>query len=419
MRAPTPSGEAVRWDVGADPPTPSPMPFALPLLILPVALQAPEDPGPHAAGFQDVTFPASGGGTLEGRTYYPALTAGENRPPDTAQGPYPLVSFAHGLGLFPSDYDDVCGHLASWGFVVLSIETDYSLGLPYPTMVQNQASYAADMLAWMEAESLDPASFYFTLASNDPWSAVGHSMGGTSLSHLITLEPRIENVVALEPGTTALDTSALAAFPDNVHVVAGSEDTAVESYPFFANVTGASRALYSELQGAGHYGATDNVPTTEPMSAADQKRLHQRIVAGFLRAQVLGEEELYYDLAGEGMSVEPVLQQSASDFAPFWCAESALLTDTLVTGLAATAGDAAAFGVGGAPASIPTPWGTIGIDLTSGGLVYASFVVEPDGITELAFPIPGNLAGQTLYFQGIALGADHQLLTKVAVVTLP
>ena len=386
------------------------------------AAQVPEDPGPQAVGWQDVTFPSSLGGTLTGRVYYPAITAGENRPPDTLQAPYPLASFHHGLGLGPSDYDDVCSHAASWGFVLLSIETDYpSLppGTTYQDMILNQASYAADMFAWMEGESADSGSQFFGLASSSPYTAIGHSMGGASLSHVFGRVPQVQNLLALEPDGLAIDTAGLAGFTGNVLVVGGSADVAVDPYPFFTGATSASRDLFVELQGAGHTGSTDMVVTTEPMSAADQKRLHKRYIGGFLRAQVKGEEELYLDLLGEGISAEPVLAESASDYAPFWVAPSALTANTLLSGIAATPFDAAAFGVSPGPASIPSPWGTIGIQITGSFLVYASFTVEADGITELQFPIPANLAGQTLWFQGFALGADHALLTEVAVTTMP
>lgn len=383
--------------------------------------QVPEDPGPHAIGWEDVSFPDSFGGTLTGRTYYPALIPGENSPPDSLQGPYPVVVFLHGVGLYPTDYDDVCGHAASWGFNVLSVETDWTQagGTPYTDLIQNQASYAADMIAWFEVEDADSQSSYFGMISGDPYSAVGHSMGGATLSHVIGRVPQIEFLVALEPDGLALDTTALASYGDNVLVVAGSEDMAVDAYPFFTTATGTLRNIWSELQGAGHSGATDTVPMNETMSASDQKRLHKRFMTGFLRAQVKGEDELFYDLLGENVSIEPVLQESASDYAPFWCRPSAFFADTLLTGIAPTGLDLAAFGAGPAPASIPSPWGTIGVQLTGGGLIYSTFVVEADGISELSFPIPPNLTGATLWFQGFAAGADSALLTATTSVTLP
>ena len=60
--------------------------------------QAPEDRGPHPVGVRDVSFshPLSGNSTVGAVIYYPALSSGQNASPDTAAGPYPLVTFLHG-----------------------------------------------------------------------------------------------------------------------------------------------------------------------------------------------------------------------------------------------------------------------------------------------------------------------------------
>src|SRR5262245_1565924 len=91
---------------------------ALILCTGPLSAGGFEDPGPHPAGWQSVSFVS--GSTIKGRVYYPALSDGEGAPADPGSG-YPLVGLIHGQSFAPSDYDLLSLHLASYGFVVVSI----------------------------------------------------------------------------------------------------------------------------------------------------------------------------------------------------------------------------------------------------------------------------------------------------------
>ena len=87
-------------------------------------------PGPHAVGIRSLELPDGNGGTTPVVIWYPADGPGGTEPVvgvadaagDDADGPYPLVLFAHGLGLAAADHSRQLAHAASWGFVVAAPE---------------------------------------------------------------------------------------------------------------------------------------------------------------------------------------------------------------------------------------------------------------------------------------------------------
>ena len=102
----------------------------------------------------------------------------------------------------------------------------------------------------------------------------------------------------------------------------------------------------------------------------------------------------------------------------FWTAPSALAQSAAVVGLAATPADLGLVLVSLAPASIPTSYGLLGVDLGV-GFVLLNTVLPAAGSPELTIPLPPALAGTTLYFQGFAFGVDHAALSVVGSVLVP
>ena len=386
-------------------------------LALPGSARAPaiEDPGPHPAGWRKVSFDdrIHGQGRISARIYYPALSAGQGAAADPAAGPYPLVAFMHGWLGDPSNYDGICLHLASWGFLVSSTGTETGL---FPD-TQQFARDTRSLLAWTEAESADPASWLAGMADGGDWSAAGHSMGGATLSLLIGIEPRIRVTVGLQPAFESSGVPAVQSFTGRMFQVAGSADWVVPAatvHRWFEEAHSAQRKVYFEVQGMGHLGCVDNPPGSEPLPGPEQHRLHRRLLAGILRAEVEGEENLYADILGEGIAVEPVRIESGCIDPPFWARESLFQADSIAAGLGGAAGNSSGLAWSLAPAAIPTPYGLLGLDI-SAGAVFDTAILGSTGVRESLLPVDPAWSGRTLFLQGIALaGPGAGRLTRTA-----
>lgn len=379
-----------------------------------------EDPGPHPVGWQDVGFVDQNysQGKITGRMYYPALSSGHLADPDPDSGPYPLIAFLHGWTSSPEKYDNLCTHIAGWGFVVASTGTE--------TGYMNPIEFAKDtrsFLHWVDDESDDPTSWLYNMAWDGDWAASGHSMGGGAMALLIGYEPRVATIIGLQPhpagGATVPN---LNAFEGCAFQVAGELDTIAPpsmAYSFFEDAISAERNIYFLVEGMGHYGPTDNPPNNEPLPGPEQSRLHRKLVTGLLRAEVKGEEDLYADLLGEGMEVEPVLREATCENPSFWSRMSAYQANRLVTGLGGRDGDASILAFSLAPASIPTAYGILEINPSSLYIFYSD-ILPPQGWCEALLKIPPSASGLTIYLQGVVgRGPGLGQLTRSIIVVLP
>lgn len=393
----------------------------LALAALPAAPQAPEDPGPHLAGWRDVVFQDAifGQGTIRGRIYYPATAAGQGAPPDPAAGPYPLAGFQHGWLGRPSSYDALCLHLASWGFVVASTGTETGL---FPDTYQ----YARDtrsLLHWTEQQGAAALSWLSGMvAQGGDWPVVGHSMGGGTLSLLIGIEPRVRTIVGLQAAATdAYGNANVAAFTGRAYWIAGSVDWVVPSatvHAWFDRARAAERNVFWEIQGMGHVGCTDTPGSGDPLPGAEQHRLHRRLVAGLLRADVRGEEDLWRELIGQGFAAEPSRQQSRCALPPLWAVPDPAGA-ALDTGLAALPNQPALLAWSLVPDQVPTAYGLLGLsppDLS----VYFQARLAGEGTALVPLPLAASWSGHTLYVQGLGLHpGGGGALSRTAAVPVP
>ena len=199
-----------------------------------------------------------------------------------------MAVFMHGFLGSAWMYQEACDHLASLGFVVLNMNTEVGPWIDTDRLaVDAQAA-----LHWMDAVSDDPQHWLSGMASDDPWTAMGHSYGGIAMGRLVGLEPRILTAVGFMPYEPYEDEHQVVAdFDGSVLYLAGQQDvTSLPSmvHDWFASLDSAERGLAFEIAGAGHQAISDFEWGEEPMADQRQREVVLQLASDFLRAEVLG-----------------------------------------------------------------------------------------------------------------------------------
>jgi len=382
-------------------------------------LALPEADGPFGVGWQDVSFshPLSGNSVVDARLYYPSAGSGQGALPDPSQGPFPQVGFLHGYFAFVDYYDDVCTHLASWGFFVASVATESGFFMSIP----DEAADARAMLTWVEEQAGPGGPYAGMVPIGGDWSAVGHSNGGAACFHLAASEPRVERLVLFEPNW--LNPPGVAQFDGPVMVVGASQDivapAATNAEVYFDALTGTDRRFYVVIEGSGHNGALDFPFELSSLPHSEAQALHRRLAAGFLRAEVdgvSGDEDLYLSCLGQVAEASPLSPRSRALAPVLWAVAEG---GQAQLGIAGDQGDALALvGVAGATAAIPTVYGELGLALLAGDPLVIS-PMPGDGSLELDLPYGPELTGLGVAVQALRLAADGGgALTRTAWVPL-
>ncbi len=140
-------------------------------------------PGPHAVS---VWMGAVPGTPSPARVFHP-MTAGADR--------FPLVVFAHGFQLGVANYDSTLRHVASYGYVVASV--DFPGGLLMVDHRQVAAAMGAAREAFVEGRVAG-----FPLSGRiDPQrtAAMGHSLGGKAAVMTLLDVPAWVTALAIDP----------------------------------------------------------------------------------------------------------------------------------------------------------------------------------------------------------------------------
>ena len=151
---------------------------------------------------------------------------------------FPLVMVSHGAGGWRDGHGNLLSGIASWGFVVASVDfTEYgfaSFASPSRDMAARRTSSAAaldaalDLMARSTADATSPLAGLIDMSSI---AAVGHSAGGGTMFAAID-NPRIDTVIGWapvppqSPGATPKPTMIIAAQNDSGIKV----DTLVAAY---------------------------------------------------------------------------------------------------------------------------------------------------------------------------------------------
>jgi hypothetical protein len=110
------------------------------LLIAGMTVGVVAEPGTFPVSHRDVYLWDAEAGPIWARVHYPATRDGEEAPPDTAQGPYPLTAFVHGYFGSAWMYQHAADHIASQGMVMVNMDTQTGVFLDMPSDARSPAA---------------------------------------------------------------------------------------------------------------------------------------------------------------------------------------------------------------------------------------------------------------------------------------
>jgi dienelactone hydrolase len=353
--------------------------------------------GPFVVGHVDRRFQDPVAQRVDTRVYFPATAPGAGAEPDLSAGPYPLAVFLHGWLGQAWMYDAVCEELASWGYVVVSLDTETGLILD----MDDFADDGVAALHGVEAAAADPADPLAGMVSGADWTAMGHSMGGATLSHLVGLEPRIRTAVAFMPyeGWPAYYRE-LGAWDGAYLLLSGTNDTTAPvalQREWFVAAEATRRSLWVTVTGMGHQAPTDLTSNEDPMPDDVQRDVVSRLASTFVRAEHGGEEDLWAELIGPGTDALDATFASRSHEPALWATLDAGVVDLGVAGPYDAAGEVF-FG------SAPTEDG-LADAVSAGALDLAT------GVARATVPVPAGWAGD-LYVRVRTEGDDGPAWTR-------
>jgi fermentation-respiration switch protein FrsA (DUF1100 family) len=174
-------------------------------------------------------------------------------------GPFPLVLFAHGSSSYRNQSTFLTTHLASWGFVVASVDyLERGLGRflgPDPDPIIDDVDLTRMVVALMTAETDLEGSVLEGVVSTDQIAITGHSAGGGT-SVRFGAEPDVITYIPISAGVSSEGPVEL---PDKPSLwIAGDIDDIVSpegSEAAFAQASAPARFVL--IKDMGHLGPSD------------------------------------------------------------------------------------------------------------------------------------------------------------------
>ncbi|NOY06800.1 MAG: alpha/beta fold hydrolase, partial [Chlorobi bacterium] len=271
---------------------------------------SPDNPGPFNAGFRNVTL-TRGSRTLACVIYYPATSAGQNKPLDYSGRPYPMVAFGHGFGMQKSYYTSFYRHFASWGYIVIAPQ--------FPDYQNKEMAYdLLYCLQYLRDQHGTTGSFLYASVDTAHPGLTGHSMGGGASLLAASYDSRILAVAPMAAAETS--PSAIAAMPKiqgAVCLVAASKDgitpPSTNQQPMY-NAAHAFKSL-PLFQGANHtrfmdYAGWDWTDPNGNMTRAEQQRLSRKYITAVFNLFLKRDPDYWTYVYGTKAKSEPKVSLS-------------------------------------------------------------------------------------------------------------
>lgn len=255
------------------------------LAIIPVSMNAQTGLGPHLVGFRDINFTDSSLSepSVSARVYHPAINSGINQP--LAPGSFPSIAFGHGFNIGYLEYENLCTHLASHGYIVISPDVQNGFNVDH----QEFARELVACISFLQTEGATPSSDFYNVVSSKT-GVYGHSMGGGA-SFLVPSElPTIDAICGLAAAeTTPSAIAALSSYSSPFMVISGSEDNtappASNQELMYDEPTGPK--IHVSIVGGAHCKFTDGSTICDFVSSAgsitreEQQKITNRYTTGF------------------------------------------------------------------------------------------------------------------------------------------
>jgi dienelactone hydrolase len=224
----------------------------------------PVTPGDEGDREQDAYFirdalPAGFNALLPEDVNPPFLTDAYRDAPASKAGPFPLVLFAHGFASYRNQSTFLTTHLASWGFVVASV--DYlERGLAsvlgaQPDPIIEDTELTRMVVALLASENEREGGSLQGRVATDRIAITGHSAGGGTAIRFGG-EPDVVTYIPLSAGLSSDSTITL---PDRSSLwLAGSIDAVIEAERTADTYAQASApARFVLIENMGHLGPSD------------------------------------------------------------------------------------------------------------------------------------------------------------------
>ncbi len=287
--------------------------------LVPTLPWALRDPGPFTPSFVDwnngnvqVTNPTGGGNITVnhfGVLYFPSSGPGQILPGVT---PYPVIVFAHGrfhaapfIGTNHKQASYLLQHLASWGFVVASVNLDVVGQYGSPAAIPQRGQLINLTVSWLQAQPQ-----YAGLLDFSRIVYIGHSRGGEGVFAAYQQNPAwlasIRAIGAIAP--TNFDVYSV---PANAFVIYGSQDGDVNNgwpiqlYDQTQTAPSGSQVLkgFRWIEGANHFFFTDSITfapeTNAQLTRAQHHEISRTYWTTWAAASALGDRPSYVRIAGD------------------------------------------------------------------------------------------------------------------------
>jgi predicted dienelactone hydrolase len=272
------------------------------------AQSTPAAAGPFAVGFRNVSFSEQGlaNNPIGARVYYPAVSAGQNV--TVATGQFPVLSFGHGFNLNYLDYTQIFQHLASWGYFVVTPNTQNGFSV-------NHLEFARELgacIRYVLNESANPASPFFGKALNVK-GTIGHSMGGGASFLTPSVYPEVDAIAGLAAAETNPSAiQALASVNKPFLVISGTSDNTTppdeHQIPMYNAVQGPK--IHVSLNGGSHCKFTDGsticdlVSSPGTISRAKQIYFSRKYLTAFFNYYLKNQVSMRAFLCGDSIAAD-------------------------------------------------------------------------------------------------------------------